>query len=64
MVHTKLRSRCATESCSIGNFKECQNDFVDNIVMDDELQQLDEVNNIPNEIFSIVKPESVVAHYS
>ena len=32
--------------------------------MDDELQQLDEVNNIPNEIFSIVKPEWFVALYS
>ena len=55
---------CNCESCSIGNFKECQNFFVDNIAMDDELQQLDEVNIIPNEIFSIIEPESFVALYS
>ena len=54
---------CNCESCSIGNFIECQNVFVDNIAMDELQQLLDEVNNIPNEIFSIVKPESFVALY-
>ena len=55
---------CNCESLRIGNFKECQNLFVDNIAMDDELQQLDEVNIVPNEIFSVVEPESFVALYS